>query len=298
MNGGVDPVVVYTLLLAASLWLNGLVIVAAQPLPVLFRPLRSPRLLGGSLAIDVVLVPATMLALAWLWSGITDEMRVGLVVIAAASAGPIGSVLTRIVRGDQPLAVSLITVFGGLNLVTVPVLSALLLRATVPVPLGPVITSMALLVIAPLVCGYVWARVSARRQASGDRKARQLRFFSAASSLSLAVAIMIAVTFDYVRVVELLLGPIGLLSVITMTVITVATYLVGHTWQERVTLMVVLNARGAGLALIVGALHFGDVDDVQATVLAFSLVTQAVPALLVLIAKRWLDRPRTSRTAV
>lgn len=297
MGGSVDLIAVYTLLLAVSLWLNGIVIVAAQPLPVLFRPLRNPRLLGGSLAIDVVLVPATILALAWLSSGITHEIRVGLVVIAAASAGPIGSVLVRIVRGDQPLAVSLITAFGGLNLVTVPLLGAVLLRATVPFPVGPVATSMMALVIAPLVCGYVWARVRGWRQVSAERQSRLLRRISAASSLSLSAAIMIAVTFDFARVIELLLGPVGLLSVVTMTVIATAAYCVGRTFDERATLTVVLNARGAGLALIVGALHFSQMDDVRATVLAFSVVTQVVPSLLVLIAKRWSNHAKGGRTA-
>lgn len=297
VEGSVDLIAVYTLLLAVSLWLNGIFIVATQPLPVLFGPLRSPRLLGGSLAIDVILVPATILIIAWLLSGITDEIRVGLVVIAAASAGPIGSVLTRIVGGNQPLAVSLITVFGGLNLLTVPLLGAVLLRATVPFPVGPVATSMMVLVIAPLVCGYVWARVSSWRQVSDERKTRWLRRIGAASSVSLSAAIMIAVTFDFVRVIELLLGPVGVLSVITMTVIAAAAFWLGRTFDERATLMVVLNARGAGLALIVAALHFSQMDDVRATVLAFSFVTQVVPAVLVLVAKRWSKATRGSMTA-
>lgn len=294
MGGSIDTVTLYTILLAASLWLNGIYTVGPQPLRVLFRPLRSPRLLGGSLVVDVVVVPASILALAWLLAGISEEMRVGLVIIAAASAGPIGSVLTRMVRGDQPLAVSLVTAFGALNVLTVPVLGALLLREAVPFPLGPVVTSMTLLVFAPLFAGYLWAKVSERRQFNPERKARQLQVIGKASTWLLVVAIIVAMSFDAERVVEMLFGPVGLLAVVIMTVIAVTSYVVGRDSTERATLAIVVNARGAGLSLTIVALHFAHLADARAAVLTFSLITQIVPALLVLITKRLTGKPLDS----
>ena len=297
MIGSVDVIVVYTLLLAASLWSTGVVTVAHQPLPVLFRPLRRARLLGGALAVDVLLVPSTMLLLAWLLPGITDGMRIGLVLIAASSTGPIGSVLTRIARGDQPLAASLITAFGALNLVTVPGIGALLLGKTVGFPLSEVLTSMMLLVFAPLLVGYLWTVISRARKVSESRSAAQMRVMGTVSSVTLAMAMSIALIYDWDRVVELLFSPVGLLSIVTMVVIGVAGFVVGDTRVRKITLAIVLNARGGGLALTVAALHFSAVTDVRATVVTFSLVTQVLPTVLVLALRRFVrEQPRDEVT--
>lgn len=292
MGGGFDTVALYTVLLAASLWLNGVCTVGSRPLTELFRPLQSPRLLGGSLLIDVIVVPAAVLTAAWFVSDITSEVRVGLVMIAAASTGPIGSVLTRMVRGDLPLATSLVTAFGALNLLTVPLLGMLLLRNTVPFPLGPVVTSMLLLVIAPLIIGYLWELVNKKRQLDPKRKHRQLQQVGKASSVLLVAAIAVALTFDADRVFAMLFGPVGLVSWITMTGIVGAACLVGRTAIERMTLSIVLNARGAGLSLTVVALHFAHLTDARAAVLTFSLVTQIVPTVIMAITKRFIVMPK------
>jgi len=223
-------------------------------------------------------------------------MRVGLVLIAAASTGPIGSVLTRMVRGDLPLAVSLVTAFGGLNLLTVPVLGALLLQRTVPFPLVPVLTSL-LLVFAPLLLGYLWTQLSQRRNVSAARTAVQMRFAGAASSILLATAVSVALVSDFERVAVLLFGPVGLLSLVTMMVIAAAAFFLGTTSSQRATLAIVLNARGGGLALTVAALHFADVQDARATVVTFSLVTQVLPTVVTLVMRRVNKRPSVGHVA-
>lgn len=283
MDLGIDIIVVYTVLLVVSLWCNGIVTVSRQDFRELFAPLANRRLLGGSLLIDVLLVPAVMVTLIFLLPGITDGMRIGLVLIAAASTGPIGAVLTRIVRGDVPLATSLITAFGVLNLVTVPLIGALLLGRTVPFPLVPVMSSMLQLVFLPLAIGTVWRRIAVKRKVALARREAQMRVLSVISTVFLAAAALVALAVDFVQVVKMLAGPIGVLALLTAAATTLAAFAVGDSRARRVTLTIVLNARAGGLALTVTALHFAHTPDVRATVVAFSIVTQLFPTLTVLI---------------
>lgn len=281
----------YTALLVASLWTNGVVTVAQRSLPELFRPLRNRRLIGGALTIDVLLVPVTVLTCAWLLPGISDGMRVGLVLIAAASTGPIGAVFTRIVRGDLPLAVSLVTAFGALNLVTVPLIGALLLRHTVTVPLVAVMTSMLLLVVLPLGAGAAWRRVNSARRVPAARVARQMRVLSLVSTVTLVGALLVALTVDFGEMLQLLAGPVGVLAFAVTVMVSIAAYGVGDTAVRRVTLAIVLNARGGGLALTVAALHFAHIGEVRATVVTVAVVMQALPTALVMLHSRFATAP-------
>lgn len=291
---GIDLLALYTFLLVVSLWANGIVTVTRQGLGELFIPLRNARLVTGSLLIDVLLVPAVMMSLILILPGMTEGNRIGLVLIAAASTGPIGSVLTRMMRGDVPLATSLIAAFGGLNLLTVPLIGAVLLGRTVPFPLGPVVSSMLLLVFLPLCVGYVWRRITFSRKVDAAGVAAQMRVLATISTTFLGAAILLALVTDFAQVIEMLSSSVGVLSVITMVVISLAAALVGDTPARRATLAIVLNARAGGLALTVAALHFSDNPDVRASVVAFSAVTQLVPTVVVLLRGRFSASCATS----
>ena len=278
--------VLYTVLLVASLLLNGMVVAGATPLRELFAPLRDRRLLAGALVVDVVLTPAVILAAAALVGPLPDEVRAGLVIVAATSTGPIGIALTRIVGGDQPLAVSVVTAFNALNLITVPILTALLLPAAVPLPLLPVAGTLLGLVVLPLVLGRAWGALPSVRRRGQEEQARRSRRIGRVSSVLLVAALAVALSFELPRVVQLVRGPLGLVVLVSLVMTSAAAWLVGRTTTERTTLAITLNARGAGLALTVVALHFAALPDLRATILVHSGITQSLPVLVALIAKR------------
>lgn len=280
---------VYAILLVAALLTNGIAVAGGAPLRVLFAPLRRPRLMLAALAIDIVLVPAALLIPAHLLD-LDAGVQAGLVLVATSSAGPIGIALTRMVRGDVPLAVTIVTTFGALNLLTVPLIAGLLLPESVMLPLLPVAASLLGLVIAPLVVGRVLGALAVRRGVRQDVVERILARVGRLSSVLLLVAIMTAMTLDLREVGTLLAGPMTVITLSVMGLVLTGVLLTDRDAARRRTLAVVLNARGAGVALAVATLHLPGVAGARPTILAFSGLTQALPALLLLARDRLVRR--------
>ena len=271
----------YAGLLVAALALNGIAVAGRTTLATLFAPLREVRLVLPVLAIDLLLVPLIVVPLALL-TGLDDGVRAGLVLIAAASAGAIGIALARIVRGDIPLAVSTVVGLGALNLLTVPLLTGLLLPSSVEVSLGALTSSVLLLAVLPLLVGRAFARSPILARRSTEQQERLLKRTGSLSTLLLLAAIMVAATLDARAVLEVLRGPTSAIAAVTMVAIALATRIVTRDPARWRSLVVVLNARAAGLALALAAIHLGTVPAVRATVLAFGGLTQVVPPLLLL----------------
>ena len=282
----------YTSFLILALVLNGVALTGATPLHVFFAPLRETRLVSSAVSLDTLMVPFLVIGLAMLL-GLDDITIAGLVIVVAASAGPIGVALARIARGDVALAVTLVTGIGLLNLLTVPLLSGLLLPDSVPLPVGPVLTSLASLLVLPLLGGRLFNAVLVRLRTSAATQERLLQRIGQGATLCLAAAVSVAMFLEPDAVLAVLKGPVTLIAIITMILIMVLARVITPDAARRRTIAVVINARAVGLALTLTALHFGDVEGLRATVLAYGGLTQAVPILIVLGARRW-ERVRSS----
>lgn len=281
--GGIE--MLYTLLLIVALVLNGIAISTSTPLRALFTPLREVRLVTGALSLDTILVPVLVVGLAFAL-GLDDATRAGLLIVAAASAGPIGIALARIGRGDIPLSVTLVTGIGALNLVTVPLLTALLLPESITFPIGPVLTNLVGLLIVPLLAGRLLSSVLTRWEASDALRTRLLGIVGRGADVSLAGAVSIALFIDPALIFEVLRGPVTLIAIVTMLVVTLSARIITPDAARRRTITVVVNARAVGLALTLTALHLGDVPGLRATVLTYGGLTQLVPIAVLLIARR------------
>lgn len=281
--GGIE--MLYTLLLIVALVLNGIAISTSTPLRALFTPLREVRLVTGALSLDTILVPVLVVGLAFAL-GLDDATRAGLLIVAAASAGPIGIALARIGRGDIPLSVTLVTGIGALNLLTVPLLTVLLLPESITLPIGPVFTNLVGLLIVPLLAGRLLSSVLTRWEASDALRTRLLGIVGRGADVSLAGAVSIALFIDPALIFEVLRGPVTLIAIVTMLVVTLSARIITPDAARRRTITVVVNARAVGLALTLTALHLGDVPELRATVLTYGGLTQLVPIAVLLIARR------------
>ena len=281
---------IYTVLLVSALLANGIAIAGGTTLRELFAPLRRPRVVIAALAIDILVVPAALLIPAYL-VGLDSGVRAGLVLVAASSAGPIGIALTRIVRGDVPLAVTIVTTFGALNLITVPLIAGLLLPTDITLPLLPVTFSLLGLVVAPLLVGRAWGALAVRRGRGRTEIVRITARIGTLASVLLLLAITAAFTLDIREMGTLLAGPITAITVTVMALVLVGVLLVDRDRARRRTLAVVLNARSAGIALAVATLNLSDVAGVRPAVLVFSGPTQAIPTLVLLAGDQYSRRP-------
>lgn len=279
----------YALLLVAALVLNGVALAGSTPLRRFFAPLREGRLILGILVLDVILVPlvAVGLAVAFDLDAVT---RAALVIVAAASAGPIGIALSRIGRGDVPLSVTAVLGLGALNLFTVPLVTGLLLPASVPLPPATIATSLLGLAVAPLLVGRAFDVITTRVQVAPERSARWLAIIGRIADVCLLSAFTVAAFLDPREVVGVLAGPVSLIAIIVMLAITGCARLLTADPARRRTIVLTINARAVGLALTLTALHLGDVPGLRSTVLAYGGLTQLVP-LLVVMATRGRERP-------
>jgi BASS family bile acid:Na+ symporter len=283
---------IYTVLLVAALVLNGVALTGATRLREFFAPFKEWRIIASAVCLDTLIVPAIVIGLALLLR-IDDVTLAGLVIVVAASAGPIGVALARIARGDVALSVALVTGIGLLNLLTVPVISGLFLPQSVPLPVGPVLSSLVGLLVVPLLIGRLFSGIVDRTSISSDQRLRALTIIGHAATICLSGAVTVALFLEPVLALEALAGPVTLIAVITMVAITLIARVISQDPARRRTIAVVINARAVGLALTLTALHLGDVPGLRATVLAYGGLTQIVPILVVLGARQ-LERVRNS----
>lgn len=292
----IDVETVYGVLLISALLLNGVAITASTPLRSLLAPLREGGLITRIMLLDVVLVPIVAV-LAANALGVDPVTRAAIVIVAAASTGPIGMALTRIARGDVPLSVTLVVGLGALNLITVPLVTELFLPSGITIPLSSLLSSLLGLAVAPLVLGRLLA-VVLERSRSGEPTVRTMRRIAQrGSDVLLLGAVSVALFIEPRAVFDAFLGPVTIVAVIVMLVVAVGARVVTSDAARVRTLAVVLNARAVGLALTVATIHLGTVEGLRATILAYGGLTQIVPLAVVLLLRRRSRGPLSDPTS-
>ena len=292
----IDVETVYGVLLISALLLNGVAITASTPLRSLLAPLREGGLITRIVLLDVVLVPIVAV-LAANALGVDPVTRAAIVIVAAASTGPIGMALTRIARGDVPLSVTLVVGLGALNLITVPLVTELFLPSGITIPLSSLLSSLLGLAVAPLVLGRLLAVVLERRR-SGERTVRTMRRIAQrGSDVLLLGAVSVALFIEPRAVFDAFLGPVTIVAAVVMLVVAVGARAVTSDAARVRTLAVVLNARAVGLALTLATIHLGTVDGLRAMILAYGGLTQIVPLAVVLLLRRRSRGPLSDPTS-
>ncbi len=284
------------MLLISALLLNGVAITASTPLRSLLAPLREGGLITRTMLLDVVLVPIVAV-LAANALGVDPVTRAAIVIVAAASTGPIGRALTRIARGDVPLSVTLVVGLGALNLITVPLVTELFLPSGITIPLSSLLSSLLGLAVAPLVLGRLLA-VVLERSRSGEPTVRTMRRIAQrGSDVLLLGAVSVALFIEPRAVFDAFLGPVTIVAIIVMLVVAVGARVVTSDAARVRTLAVVLNARAVGLALTVATIHLGTVEGLRASILAYGGLTQIVPLAVVLLLRRRSRGPLSDPTS-
>lgn len=286
----------YSVLVTAALFVNGLAVAGGTPLRDLIAPLRERRLLAGAFVLDLIVVPTALLVPAMLLGSDAGTVA-GLVILAAASAGPIGVALARIARTDVASAVALVTLLGLANLVTTPLLMLLLLPAALHVPALELGRSLLLLLAVPLGAGAVLRRTLVRRRWHPERTARLVRRLGATSSLLLATAVTVGFLIDPPAIVDALIGPPAVSGLVMLTAVGGGAALLGLGAQRGRSVWLVTTARSVGVGLAIVAIHLPEALAARATVLAVGGLTQAVPVLALLaVNRRERARGRGGRT--
>jgi predicted Na+-dependent transporter len=147
-------------------------------------------------------------------------------------------------------------------------------------------TSLVGLLLVPLLLGRLFNLALIRAATSDATRARLLGGIGGAASVSLLGAVSVAAFLEPRLVLAGLAGPITPIAIITMLAVAWLARAITQDPARRRTIAVVINARAVGLSLTLTALHFGDVPGLRAAVLTYGGLTQLVPIVVVLAARR------------
>jgi bile acid:Na+ symporter, BASS family len=264
----------YQVALIATLWSTGLALGASITLRDIGSVLRSTSLLARISVLDVVVIPA----LAWLvirMVDLNDDLAVGVLLVAIASAGPVGMKFSQIARGDLALAIALVVLLEAANAFAIPIWVALVMPAGAEVSLGPVITILVTLVVLPLSIGGV-ARAGAPRMAF-----RLVRPLTRLSTVGILLVVGILVT----RNLELLLDAIGSGVALVALALSAASAALGWAlggtgFASRRTASLVTTVRAGGPALAIANEAFAGRPGVAVAIVVYGVIALVVALIL------------------
>ena len=196
-----------------------------------------------------------------------------------ASAGPLGIKAAQLARADLPYAIALVVVLGVANAVAIPVWVALLLPPGVQVPMGPVVRTLLLLVLAPLAVGMA---IGARWPATAKRLAG---WAPPLSTLGLVVVIALVLARSVGLVAEAFsrwagggdgcAGGAG---------VGLAAGRAGPSTRAATSL--VTGVRANGPALAIAQASFASLAAVRVAIVAFGLCSILLPVLVAIVVGR------------
>jgi bile acid:Na+ symporter, BASS family len=271
----------YAAALALTLWTTALGIGASHDLGSLRSGLERRGLFGRLLVLDIIIVPLIVLGLVRLLS-VPNDLAVGLLIVGAAAAGPLGLKTAQLARGDVPLAIALVIVLELLNIVVMPIWAAVAIPGIVALPLAEILRTLIVGVLVPLSVGLA-IRAWAPRFAP-----RVSRWATPVSTIGLAVLIAIVLTRDGAAVADATFSAVPAVAVATiLAAMTLGWWFGGPDAASRRTAAMVSSVRANAVALAVSTTAVGASAPATSAIVVFGLCSFAVvPAVAAVLGWR------------
>ncbi len=126
------------------------------------RILRKPWIVAVGSAAQFSIMPLGAFVLARIFN-LSPIMTVGLILTGAAPGAMASNVMSYVAKADAAYSVSLTTVSTLLCPLLTPTLTWLLARSTLPIPMGKMMVDVLIMVLIPLLLGFVVRRLFTRR---------------------------------------------------------------------------------------------------------------------------------------
>jgi bile acid:Na+ symporter, BASS family len=264
----VDPVldVVYSTTLLITLWGAGFAVgLSASPAEVA-SPLKRPSLLLRAAGLDMVAIPVVVWALLQV-AGLPQDQEIGLLLVGAAAAGPLGIKASQIAGADVVLAFAVVVLLELSNAVAMPVMAATLMPEGVEVPVGSILGTLLVAVFLPVVAGWgVRARYG--------RAVEWVKPLTVITNVTTVVAVAAVVVRYWESIVDGLQAGAGWVALVTVVFALVAGWVVGGPERKsRLTLSLVTAIRANALALAVAKTSYPDRPGVTTVIVTFAFVS-------------------------
>jgi predicted Na+-dependent transporter len=217
-------------------------------------PLQSVRFVVAALAVNFIVVPLVAVVIAEIL-GLSEELRIGLILIACAAGAPMIPKLVQIARGDAATAIALVTLLIVATVGFLPLALPLLL-AGVDVDVGSIALSLSGQMLLPLIAG-LFVRARWEEEATEYRAT-----IATVSNITLVLLFLVSVGQNLSGVLELV-GTGGILAVLILTGGAVgAGFMSAYPGRvERRVMALGAGQRNFAAAFIVANANFADQPD-------------------------------------
>ena len=264
----------YQVALFATLWATGLALGASITMRDLGSVLRRTALLARISVLDVVVIPA----LAWLALRVVDlngDLAIGVLLVAIASAGPVGMKFSQMARGDLSLAIALVVLLEAANAFAIPIWVALVMPGGAEVPLGPVITILVTLVVLPLSIGGAAKAIAPRITA------RWVAPLTRLSTAGILLVVAILVTRNLGRLLDAFGSGVALVALALTAASAALGWALGGTGlASRRTSSLVTTVRAGGPALAIASGSFADRPGVAVAIVVYGVIALVIALIL------------------
>lgn len=217
-----------------------------------------------------------------------QDFAVGFMLVGFAAAAPFAIKAAVVENGDVPLMIGLVVLLGVLNVVFIPLWSALLMPAGTTVDVLSIATTLVVLVLLPLAIGLL---IRARWPEHAKEWAPDANKLS---SLMLVLLIALMVVTSWQSILSILGNLVLVGAVIAMLIsMFVGYFFGGKELASRRTVATVSGMRAVGPALAIAASAFGDNPAVSSVVIVLGILS----FLPLGVAIEWGKRDKKSAAA-
>jgi len=239
---------VFLWMFAATMFSLGMVL----ELDDLKTTVKEPGKISLGLLAQYTIMPALGFAAAW-FSQLEPQVAIGLIIVACAPGAMASNVVVYLAGGALAYSIALTTVATMLSPILTPALVQWLGGAFLPIEFWPMMKTILLTVLLPLLTGISLKHVL------GDKAQPVVNAAPAIAVLAIVVICSYAVAANQTRLVEL--GPTLLITVI---IVNAWGYIVG--WQlarlfrfnrrHKIALSIEIGMQNAGLGVALALKHF------------------------------------------
>jgi BASS family bile acid:Na+ symporter len=239
-------------LFAATMFALGVVLQPAD----LRETLSRPQAIGLGVVTQFTVMPALGFAAAWL-SGLPPALALGFIIVACAPGAMASNVIVYLAGGAVAYSIALTTVATFLSPLLTPALVKWLGSVYLDIPFWPMMQTILLTVLLPLIIGFALRRLLQRQGRATLAVAEQLA--PALASLAIILICSYAVAANQGR-----LAGVGVMLVTVVVGVNALGYLLG--WQaarwfgfdgrHQLTLAIEIGMQNAGLGVVLALKHF------------------------------------------
>jgi BASS family bile acid:Na+ symporter len=252
-----------------------------------------PRSLITALAIQLLIVPAVAMGIAWL-SDLSPEMKVGMVVVSLCASGASSNLITHLFKGNVALAISMTTINSLITLVSVPIMVNVALivflgvQREISLPFGETVIQIFIVTILPAFLGILIRRW---REKVAKALERPLKFILPAMLATVfTVKIFLSegnggtgISMDEIW---LLIGPLLALNFAAMALGFFGGRLIRIPFKDQYTISIEVGLHNTALALLISGtiIQSADMEKPALVYAMFSFFT----AILFVAIIRWI----------